>query len=419
MLKIYQRFLLLLKDPLYMNSLYMMISTAVVSGSGFFFWMLAAHLYRDVEVGLATALISVITFIMNFSILGLNYSLIRFLPKSKSKNSLLSGSFSVIALASVVCGGIFLAFLPFFSPPLVFVRGSWWSSAVFLFFCVAISIDFAMESVFLGLRSGKYILLKNILVSLLKLLMPVFFVSLGAMGLFLAWALSLSSALVVGFFVLFRKFHFRFRAFTKKILAEMVSFSAINFLVGLLGIAPGLVIPILITNTIAPETTAYFYVAFMIANLLYTIPYATTQSLFAEGSHDEANFLLGVRKAFGLIGGLLVPGILFLMFLGNYILLFFGKSYSSEGVRFLQILALAGIPVSINYIGLTFVNVKRRMGALFFINCLGTGAILLLSYVLRSYSLTGIGLAWLGGHVLKSLLYSGYIYSLFRRTSKK
>src|SRR5438105_15173504 len=101
-------FLNITKDPLYMNSVFMMASMAIVSGSGFFFWMLTTHLYNETQVGLATAIISVITFIMNVSILGLNYSIIRFLPKSKEKNQLISSSFLAISIASVVCGGIFL-----------------------------------------------------------------------------------------------------------------------------------------------------------------------------------------------------------------------------------------------------------------------------------------------------------------------
>src|SRR4051812_22466809 len=98
-----RKFLKLRHDPLYMNSIFMMGSTAMVSGSGFFFWMIATHLYHDSQVGLATALVSTIGFIMSLSILGFNYSIIRFLPKSKNKNQLLSTSVVIIALAAA-CG---------------------------------------------------------------------------------------------------------------------------------------------------------------------------------------------------------------------------------------------------------------------------------------------------------------------------
>lgn len=402
------------KDTLYQNSIFMMASTAIVSASGFVFWLVVARLYQDAQVGLATAIISAATFIMNISILGLNYSIIRFLPKTKKKNQLLSDSFSIIAAASAIAAGIFLLLLPSISPSLNFLRegvGAW----AFVLFTILITLDFFTESIFISLRAGKYIFIKNVIVSLSKLILPIFFIGFGSIGIFIAWALALSSALIVSCFVLIKKFAFRFAPkFNKKDLTTMFKFSSVNFLVGLLGIAPGLVLPLMITNTVNPETAAYFYVSYMIANLLYTIPFATTQSLFAEGSHDETNFWPNVKRALRFIMTLLVPAIIVLCLLANFILLFFGKSYSGEGVQFLQLLALSGIPVSINYLGLTILNVQRKMKALFAINIVGTSIILSLSYLWSSYALTGIGFAWLIGHLAKNILYIGYIGILQR-----
>lgn len=407
------------QEPLYMNSLFMMASTAIIAASGFIFWLLCAHLYTETQVGLATAIISVVTFIMNFSILGLNYSIIRFLPQAKDKNQLVSASTLAISAASALCAGLFLFFLPFISPKLAFIREDTWIMSAFVLFTICVTLDFATESVFLSLRSGKYIFLKNVLVSVLKLFLPLLFVSFGAVGIFFAWSLALSSALLVSIWVLVKKFRLRFTASWKTInLPHLISFSFANYLVGLLGIAPALILPLLITNTISPEMTAHFYIAFMIANLLYTIPYATTQSLFAEGSHDETNFLLSVRKAMKLIGVLLLPAILVFVLFGNLILLVFGKSYSEQGVHFLQLLTLAGLPVAINYIGLTYVNVRRKLKALLVINILGTSCIIFFSYLWIGYALTGIGMAWIVGHLIKNVLYSGYIAWLFRQEKR-
>jgi acetyltransferase-like isoleucine patch superfamily enzyme len=400
-------------DLLYQNSFFMMLSTAFVTGSGFFFWLLVAHLYPDVQVGLATDVISVATFIMNLAILGLNYSIIRFLPKylhhPKQRNQLLGGSIGIISLASALSVGIFLLFLNYFSPRLLFLREGFAGFALVLL-TIAITIDFFTESVFLAFRTGKYIFFKNLLVSICKIALPLFFIGLGAIGIFSSWAIAVSSALLISMYVLVRKFAFRFTSvFPKEKLQMMMGFSMINFVVGLLGIAPGLILPVLITNTINPQTSAYFYVSFMIANLLYTIPYATTQSLFAEGSHDIKHFWPSVWKSLKFIFMLLVPSIVVLMLIGKYILIFFGKSYSDQGVLFLQILALAGIPVTINYLGLTILNVQRRMNALLVINIIGTIFILGLSYELKNYALTGVGIAWFVGHFVKNILYIGVI----------
>ncbi len=396
-------------DLLYQNSLFMMLSTAFVTGSGFFFWLIVAHLFNDVQVGLATDVISVATFIMNLAVLGLNYSIIRFLPKymkkPRERNQLLSGSLLVISATAALSVGVFLLFLPLFSKPLAFLAegATGW---LLLVLSIAITVDYFTESIFLALRTGKYIFYKNLLVSIGKIVFPFLFISLGAIGIFSSWALAISSALIVSSIVLVRKYAYRFTAiFPREKLTMMMGFSLVNFVVGLLGIAPALILPVMITNTINPQSSAYFYVSFMIANLLYTIPYATTQSLFAEGSHDITNFWGSVRKSLRFIFLLLIPSIIVLILVGKYVLIFFGKSYSDEGLLFLQILALAGIPVALNYVGLTILNVQRRMKALLVINIIGTIIILGLSYAFRDYALTGIGLAWLFGHLAKNILY--------------
>ena len=406
------KFLKLRSDPLYMNSIYMMASTAMVSGSGFFFWMIGTHLYPDSQVGLATTLVSSIGFIMSLSILGFNYSIIRFLPKSKNKSQLLSTSVLVIALAAALSAAVFLALLPFLTPKLSFILQSPLTMLAFLFFAVAISIDFATEAIFLALRQGKYIFLKNIGIVFLKLSLPILFLPFGAFGLFAAWATAISSALLVSSFVLLKKFRYTFTPSFKKInLRQILTFSFANYIVSLTGIAPALVLPLVIANTINVESAAYFYIAFMIANLLYTIPYATTQSLLAEGAYDESTFLQSVKKAMKLMSAILLPAILVLLVFGHFILLVFGKSYSTEGVRFLQLLAVAAIPIALNAIGLTILNIQRKMNPLFVINLSGAAAILVLSFVFREYALTGIGIAWLIGHSLKTVLYAGYIFS--------
>lgn len=42
------------RDPLYKNSVFMMLSSVTNAGFGFFFWMIAARLYSAEDVGLAS-----------------------------------------------------------------------------------------------------------------------------------------------------------------------------------------------------------------------------------------------------------------------------------------------------------------------------------------------------------------------------
>ena len=70
----------IMSDSLYRNSIYLMISTLIMSVLGFVFWMVASRLYSADSIGLATAIISVMGLIVGLSVLGLNAGIIRYLP---------------------------------------------------------------------------------------------------------------------------------------------------------------------------------------------------------------------------------------------------------------------------------------------------------------------------------------------------
>lgn len=65
-----------MSDSLYRNSIYLMLSTLIMSFFGFIFWMVASRLYDAGDIGLATGLISVMGLIVGLSVLGLNVGLI-------------------------------------------------------------------------------------------------------------------------------------------------------------------------------------------------------------------------------------------------------------------------------------------------------------------------------------------------------
>jgi O-antigen/teichoic acid export membrane protein len=192
----------------------------------------------------------------------------------------------------------------------------------------------------------------------------------------------------------------------------MTKFSLGNYIAGFIGGLPAMVLPILITNLIGAKFSAYFYLDMMIANLLYIIPMATSQSLFAEGSYSESDLKIQLKKAIKIISLLLIPAILVTFLFGKYILLVFGKEYSSEGVIFLQILAISGIFLSINYIGNSIFYIKHRIKLIILVNFIGASIILSLSIILIQQNLLGIGVGWAMGQGIISIIYLFFIKKL-------
>jgi O-antigen/teichoic acid export membrane protein len=144
----------------------------------------------------------------------------------------------------------------------------------------------------------------------------------------------------------------------------------------------------------------YFYMAMMIANLLYVIPSATSQALFAEGSYSETELKVYLKKAIKIISIIIIPAIIVTFLFGNYILLAFGKEYSDEGFILLKLLSISGIFVSINTIGSVILSIKHKIKLMILLNLINTTVILSISIILikmNLFGVVGIGIGWTVG----------------------
>lgn len=400
----------IINDSLYRNALYLMVSTGIMAVLGFLFWMICTRLFSVEEIGLATTIISVMGLIVGFSVLGLNIGLIRYLGKAKRKSHYMNTCFSLVAIVSVVVSTLFILGLGRFSPRLLFIQENLLLSFSFIFFMVVAGLSSLIESIFVAFRSAKFVLIKNSIFSVLKIGFVFVFAGFGAYGIFSSWMISLLIAVVFSFVVLVYKFEYKLRfVFHDTIIRKIGKYSFGNYVAGFIGGLPLMVLPLMITNMIGPETTAYYYMAMMIAGLLFVIPGATTQSLFAEGSYNEKKLKEQVKKAVKIISLIMIPGILITVFFGDLILLAFGEEYSREGFRFLQIVALSGVFVGVNSIfGMVF-RVKKMIKEIVLMNFFNAVSILGLSYLLMHKGLIGIGVGWTIGVIGTSLIYFGII----------
>ena len=352
----------LASDSLYKNSIYLMLSTGVTAFLGFFFWMINTHLYSSEQVGLGTTLISIMTLISSFSILGLGNGLIRYLPLSDRKNRKINTSFTLVVIMSILISAVYLIFLKTFSPKLLFIRENIIYSLLFILFIIFSSLNIISESVFVAHRSSKFVLIKNTVLSIIKLIMPAILIALGAYGIFASVGIATSIAFLAALVILILRFNYLPKpVIDKNVIMKMTKFSLGNYTAGLIGGLPTMILPILITNLIGAKFSAYFYMDIMIVNLLYIVPLATSHALFAEGSCSETELKVHLKKAIKIISVIIIPAIIIISLLGNYILFIFGKEYSIEGFNLLRFLTISGIFISINTIGGAILNIKYRV----------------------------------------------------------
>jgi O-antigen/teichoic acid export membrane protein len=276
---------------------------------------------------------------------------------------------------------------------------------------VVSSLGSIIESVFISFRDTKFILIKNSVFSVLKIALLFALVSLGAYGIFSSYMLASFIGFASVFIMLTIKFNYSPKiVFYDEVLKKIGRYSFGNYIAGFIGGLSLLLLPLMITNMINPETTAYYFMAIQIVNLLFVIPGATTNSLFAEGSNDEKKLKKRTLDSIKIISFLLIPAILITIFFGQYILLAFGKEYSAQGFTFLKIMAVSGVFVSINSVFGSVFMVKKKITQIIAVNLTGAIIILGISYFLitAGKGLLGIGLAYITGQLVMNLCYWGF-----------
>ena len=254
----------------------------------------------------------------------------------------------------------------------------------------------------------------------LPILMALFF---HAFGIVSSWGIAAAIAVAVSLILFLPRVQENYKPLSNlslNIAKDIWQYSMVNYFISIVASIPSFILPIMIVNILSGEQNAYFYVAWTIAAIPFSIPGAASQSLFAEGSHFEDELNINARKALKFALVLLVPTIILLVVLGKWLLLAFGSSYSSNALTLLWILAASSIFVGINNVYYSILLVRHKMKELFLLRGLTTIVVLVASaLVMRATGIVGIGYAWLGAQALASLYVALMMRWRYRVTSKR
>lgn len=367
------------------------MTSFLISGLGFLFWVIAAKIYSEENVGIATALIASSNLIILLTRFGMDHSLIRFLPEG-DKSKIFITSLSVTTIASIFFGFVYIFGGSIWSPNLSITDKY---IPVYLVFLAANSMAGTIAVMFNACRKPEYGFIQNIFTGTRIILLP-FLISLGAWGLFSSIGISMILALVISLFLIMR-LNIKFKGFDKNFLHESYQYSIGNYFVGIFTAAPGQVLPLMILDAFGATETAYFYIAFSIASLLFIIPSSFSLSLLVEGSHGEMT-KRNIIKA--LIASLIffVPSILIIFKYGDSILMIINPNYV-QALKSLEILALSGFFVSICNIYFSILRIQKNTVLLLVLSTLNFLTIIICSYVFMSTLGTeGVCYAWLTGY---------------------
>jgi O-antigen/teichoic acid export membrane protein len=293
----------------------------------------------------------------------------------------------------------FVAGLDVWSPALVFIKENPIFAAAFVLFVLAQTLYGMIASVFIARRRADFTLYKSAIFSLLKIPLPIFLVLFfHTFGIAASWGIASAVALAVALFCFVPRVQPHYRPvpnLNMNIVGSMWRYSSGSYVARLFNSAPALILPVMVVNLLGAEQNAHFYVAWMIAGLLFAIPAAVSNSLFAEGAHFEDDLWSNVVKSLKFVFVILVPAVVLVLLVGKWLLLLFGEGYSAGGLLLLRILSVSSLFAGVSIIYTATLRVEARMMELGLIYGFITFASLLGSYfVMPAYGMAGIGYVW-------------------------
>lgn len=388
-------------STLLMNSVYLMMATIAIAAFGFVFWVIVARSYDATTVGLTATLLSLSGLLSMLSLAGFDTTLVRFLPRSERKNDQINSSLIIVALTSAALSLGLAVSLPITSPSLAFVLHDPWYLMGFVFFTVVTALNTLTNSILLALKRAQDIFVINMLFSALKVALPLLVARGNIMTIFVLVGISQLAGLILSLVIIRAQLHYVFAPQVHlDILRVIRKYSLSVYTSSILNLLPPTLLPLIVVHRLGAESAAYYYMAFTIASALYTISYGSMQSVFAEGSHDEAAMKAHVTKAAKLIGVLLVPAALLTVGLSSFILRIFGGAYAAQGSGLLQLFAVSAFSVAVySAMGAIF-KVTQHLRGVVTMNIVYAVIILGLSYALIPHlGVIAIGVAWMLGNI--------------------
>ena len=395
-----------LRDPLQKNSIFLIGTNASTPAFGFLFWMLAARCYSTSDVGLATAVISAISLIASLAGLGLGVGIVRFLPDEQDKQGMINSCFTIVGLFSLILILCFVGGLNVWSPALLFLREDVIFMTAFILITAVYSLFLFQSRVFIAFRAAKFSFVQSLIAGL-RILLIALSVRLGVLGIISSFGIGFCVALMAANLFIWKLYPV-YRpglVIRKEIIRNMIQFSFGNYFADNFRMLTGFVFPIIILHVINPAMSAYFYIAWMIASLLFVIAYSVSSSLLAESSYNPQELRRQVLKAARFIFLIMIPAIILLFFFGELLLSLFGIDYADNALNILRMLTLCSIPLALNELCITVYRAEKKVKPVIYIRTfigvtsIGGGYLLL-----RVMGLDGIGIACLAADTIAMLI---------------
>lgn len=333
---------------------------------GFAFWLLAARVASPDQVGLAAGATSTIMLIVLLASSGLAAAtVIGVAADPDRRHELIDTALTLAAVAALVISGFALGLALWFLDELDAVARNPWFALTFVAMSILGSLGVLMDQVSMTDRRGHDVWIRNAANGVVTIL-PLGLVAIGLIRpsgfmLFLAWVIGSATAIVIGVGQLDRMLPGTRRRpkLASNSLRRLARSGPSNQILTTTERAPGLILPIVVTEVLSPAENAFWYATWMMSWGVAVIPLSLGTALFAEICNDpesaRAKAMRAIRSSLAV--GLPVAGAVVLA--APALLALLGDRYSDAGAWPLRLLVLGVVPLTFIY---TYFAVARATG---------------------------------------------------------
>lgn len=369
---------------------------------GFVFWVLAARLFPASEVGLAAGAVSATMLCVQFALLGVGSAFIGQLPAHRSHpQRLLDTALTIVGIGGLAGGTLFLLLARGAFVELREVVAVPSFAALFLTMVALGAAGVLLDQISMALRRGEQLLSRNaasgVATVALVAALPLLPARTGGLEIFAIWVVGGLITCGWGFVQLRRSVTgYCWRPRIDGTAARgLLRVGFPNHLLNLGDRTSGLVLPVVVTELVSPEANAHWYAVWMMAWVVFMIPFSVGIATFAEVADRPDSLRTSVRHGIlaALVAGLAAATLLALA--APVVLSILGPDYVTAGTVPLRILLLGVVPMTLVQAYFAVCRATARLGEAIVTGAvnvvLGLGAAVLAG---MQWGLAAMALAW-------------------------
>lgn len=348
-----------------------LVGTAVAnSGFGFMYWWLAAYFFAEEVVGLASASVSAMILLGSVAMLGFGTLLVGELPRRKGEEpALITTALLAITGVAGIAALVFALSAAALTDDFDVLVANIPNLFMFALGVMLTAVSLMLDQAFIGLLRGDVQFVRNVIASVVKVGV-VFIVGrwlsdTTGMATYNAWVLGMLLSMVIPFGYLIKTYGPQIRV-RWHFLRELGSHALVHHWLNLSLDAPIRTLPVIVTVVLSAATNASFYIAWMIATLMFFPVQSLTLVLYAVSAENVAVLAEKVRSTLRLSLVIGVVGYLTIFVSADFVLSIFGANYADTAANALRIVSLAIFPMIIkdHFVAIHRIHDQTRRAAL-------------------------------------------------------